>query len=368
LIPLIPISHPDILARAATSSFFPAFFMIEAQSKICFLIIGLPRSGTSTVSQFLDHLGVYFGDPSHFLDTKKFPHNPIFYELQWVNDFNYLVIKTLNRPDAGVEEFLPVESDFQRPEMMALRQSLQKQFRQEFGDRPIVGVKDPRMCFTLPLWQSVLAEMGYTVKTVLTLRSSSAILKSNLNLTPVTLSRWQRCHARHLMAIRYFTRDVPLCHFDYDLLMRRPQEYGKEKAAELGLAIPDPAGATRHLSSKHYHHQADEAGSGDAWVDRIDADLRAGRLDPGEYLNYRSAALLFMDEMTDLQQRERLRQERDAAGPQLTAVSDDQGLGEPSREQWFQEHQQLRSLLQKGGRFDVKPKADGTIDIRRLSK
>ena len=250
--------------------------MIET-SKICFLIIGLPRSGTSSISQFLDHLGVYFGDPSHFLDAKKLTHNPMFYELQWVNDINDLVIKALSRPNAKVEDFLPIESDFQRAEIASLRDSLQKQFREEFGDRANVGVKDPRICFTFPLWRAVLTEMGFAVRTVLTLRSSSAILKSNLDLTPVKLSRWQRFHVRHLLALRYFTRDVPVCHFDYDLFMRQPLVYGKEKAAELGLAIPDPAEATRHLSSKHYHHQPDEAGTGDPWVDKIDSDLRAAR-------------------------------------------------------------------------------------------
>ncbi len=274
------------------------------------MIVGLPRSGTSSIAQFLDHLGVYFGDPSHFLDPTKLTHNPLFYELLWANELNDLVIKTLSRPNAQIEDFLPIESDFQRPEVASLRQSLQKQLCQEFGDHPIVGIKDPRLCFTFPLWHSVLTEMGFTVKTILTFRSSSAILKSNLNLTPVKLSRWQRFHVRHLLAMRYFTRDLPVCHFDFDLLMRQPLDYGKQKAAELGLAIPDPAAATRHLSSKHYHHQPDDAGTGDPWVDKIDLDLRAGRLDPNEYLSFRGAALLFTDELRELEQKDKLARNR----------------------------------------------------------
>jgi len=80
-------------------------------------------------------------------------------------------------------------------------------------------------------------------------------------------------------------------------------------------------------------------------------------LDPNEYLTFRGAALLFTDELREL------------VGKELNAASGNPlGPGQPTMEQWFQEHQQLRALLQKGGRFDVKPRPDGTIDIRRVPK
>ncbi|MGD0464764.1 MAG: hypothetical protein ABSB74_19950 [Tepidisphaeraceae bacterium] len=323
--------------------------------KTCFLIVGLPRSGTSAVAQFLEHLGVYFGDPSHFLDTKKHIHNPIFYELQWINDFNDRVIRASNRFELDCD-FLPIEEDFHRPGIAELGESLRKQLLEEFGDRPIVGVKDPRICFTYPLWRAALTELGYAIKTVFTVRSASAILKSNLAITGARPCYWRRSFASHLLALRYFSRDVPVCQFDYDLLMREPLNYGQAKAAELGLAIPDAAQATRHLSRAHYHHQADDAGTGDSWLDRIDRDLRAGRLDANEYLAFRATALLFIEELEAMEKNERLRREGNVPGT------------EPAAEQWFQEHQRLRALLQQGGRFNVKPRPDGTIDIRRISK
>jgi len=266
-------------------------------AKTCFLIVGLPRSGTSSIAQFLDHLGVYFGDPAHFLDTTKLTHNPIFYELQWINDFNDRVLGVWDY--TYVQDVVPAESDFDRPEIKSLRQELRNQFLQEFGDRPLVGVKDPRICFTFPLWRDLLSELGYEIKTILTLRAPSAIIKSNRALMLGRLNRWQRFYARHLLAVRYFTRDIPVCRFDYDLLMQDPLNYGREKAAELGLAIPDPAQAARHLSREHYHHQPNDAGTGDPWVDRIDSEMRTGRLDPNEYLEFRSIALLFIGDLRE---------------------------------------------------------------------
>ncbi len=266
-------------------------------AKTCFLIVGLPRSGTSTIAQFLDHLGVYFGDPSHFLDTAKLKHNPIFYELQWINDFNDKVMAVWGC--TYVDDVMPIETDFERPEIESLRLELRERLLQEFGDRHMIGVKDPRICFTFPLWRDVLADMGYEVKTVLTLRAPSAIIKSNRALTLGRLSRWQRFYARHLLALRYFTRNLQVNQFDFDLLMQDPVKYGQIKAAELGLAIDDPLHATSHLSRQHYHHQPDDAGTGDAWVDRIDSELRNGRLDPKEYLRFRSVAVLFIGDLRE---------------------------------------------------------------------
>ncbi|HEX4053052.1 MAG TPA: sulfotransferase [Tepidisphaeraceae bacterium] len=309
--------------------------------KTFFLIVGLPRSGTSAIAQLLDHLGVYFGDPAHFLDAKKLTHNPIFYELQWVNDFNNRVLKAWNC--TYTDDALPIESDFQHPQMAGLREALRNQLVQEFASHAIVGVKDPRICFTFPLWRAVVTEMGYALKTILTLRSPSAVLKSIQAVTPGRATRWQRFYARHLLAVRYFTRDVPVCQFDYDQLMQQPVAYAQQRAADLGLPIPDPIHATRHLTRDHYHHQPDEAGAGSRWVDQIDSDIRAGRLDPSDYLTFREIALLFTEELRALE------------------LHPPAGIPE-----WFRQHQQLLAVFRRGGRFEVTPQPNGTLRIRGL--
>jgi hypothetical protein len=312
---------------------------MTAPTKTFILIVGIQRSGTSTVAQFLDHLGVYFGDPSHFIDPTKHTHNPIFYELQWIIDFNERVLATWDLRHA--DYVLPIESEFQRPEVTALRDSLKQQLLQEFGDRPLVGAKDPRLCFTFPLWREVLTEMGYAIKIIVTLRNPSAIMRSNRAMTPGRLSRWQRFFARHQLAARYFFRDFPVCYFDYDLLMQDPEAYAQKKAAELGLPIPDPALATRHISRQEYHHQPDDTGTGDPWVDRIDLNLRAGTLDPNEYLTFRSISLLLTEELRALWQN--------------------------SPQNWYRQYQQIMTLLNAGGHFVAERQPNGRLDIRQIS-
>jgi hypothetical protein len=259
----------------------------------CFLITGLPRSGTSSVAQLLENLGVHFGDSSHFLDTQVHKHNPVFYELQWINDFNDRVIAAMG---AGYfEDFFPVERDFDTDAVGSLEPELIEQFRGEFGERSLVGIKDPRLCFTLPLWRRVLVEhLGYDVKLLLTLRNPAAVIRSNSLLRDDSPCRWQRFYARHLLAINYFARDgTKMCRIDFDRLMADPQATATDAANCIGLPIPDAAAATRHLSAQHYHHRPDASGTGDAWVDQVDRDLRQGTLEPQRYLLFRDIALLY---------------------------------------------------------------------------
>lgn len=80
------------------------FFM-----KTAFLILGAQRSGTSVTSHMLSQFRVNFGNPKNFLQDA---HNPIFFELKWVNDYNNKLIKALGYK--YTEFFLPLEEDFER--------------------------------------------------------------------------------------------------------------------------------------------------------------------------------------------------------------------------------------------------------------
>jgi hypothetical protein len=183
--------------------------------------------------------------------------------------------------------------------------------------------------------------MGYTLKIIVTLRSPSAIFKSNRAVIPGSLNRWLRFFARHQLAVRYFFREFPVCYFDYDQFMRDPINYGKQKAEELDLPISDPAAATHHISPQLYHHQPNNAGTGDAWVDKIDADLRAGRLDPNEYLKFRSICMMLTEELRALWQN--------------------------SPQQWYRQYQQIMTMLSPGGHFLAQRGPDGRLDLKRIS-
>ena len=56
--------------------------------KKAILVLGAPRSGTSVVSHVIHKLGVDFGNHDRFVDPKVHVFNPIFFELQSLNNLN----------------------------------------------------------------------------------------------------------------------------------------------------------------------------------------------------------------------------------------------------------------------------------------
>ncbi len=66
----------------------------------------------------------------------------------------------------------------------------------------------------------------------------------------------------------------------------------------------------------------------------------AGRLDPNEYLTFRSIYVLLTDEL--------------------------QVLWQDSSQQWYRQYRQIMDLLGAGGHFLAERRPNGSLDIRRL--
>jgi hypothetical protein len=79
--------------------------------KTAFLILGAQRSGTSVTSHMLSKFQISFGNPNHFLQDQ---HNPIFFELKWVNHYNNRLINSLGYQ--YTDFFLPLEADYNNPD------------------------------------------------------------------------------------------------------------------------------------------------------------------------------------------------------------------------------------------------------------
>ncbi|MEY2169638.1 MULTISPECIES: sulfotransferase [unclassified Rhodanobacter] len=146
--------------------------------KTAVLILGAPRSGTSAVSQVLSEMGVHFGDPARFVDPAVQTHNPIFYELQSVNDFNARIMAHMGYEYGDFDCF---------PDAVEPGPALVEQFadevrgliEQELGGHALIGLKDPRFAFTLPVWETALQQSGYSIRYLVTERSIDAVVDSN---------------------------------------------------------------------------------------------------------------------------------------------------------------------------------------------
>lgn len=171
------------------------------------LVVGPPRSGTSAVCHVLNECGIDFGDPADFVDPAVNLHNPVFFELDELNDLNERMMERLGWRYSDFNA-LPLQEDFDS--------SLADEFEPEvarligrFGNAPSFGLKDPRFCFTLPLWVGLLLRLGIRVRILRTRRDPAAVASSNARLSPDRgIEYGKRIAALSDAAASYFLRDI----------------------------------------------------------------------------------------------------------------------------------------------------------------
>jgi hypothetical protein len=258
--------------------------------KTAFLILGAQRSGTSVMSHMLSKFGVSFGNPKGFLQAE---HNPNFFELKWVNQYNDRLINSLGYK--YTDFFLPIAQDFDSIRILETAKELPPLIHNEWSDMPCIGIKDPRFSLTFPIWQKALSSQGYIVKVVFVFRCPSGFLQSNQKLLRNWVY-WDR--ARHLrfwlqlnLAAIYLTQDFPTHYVSYDDLMSQPWQTAEQLADffHLNSSLINEAAAV--VDNVHYHHRK-FVETGDALVDYYYKLLCSHSLCARDYLNYREQALV----------------------------------------------------------------------------
>lgn len=257
--------------------------------KTAFLILGAQRSGTSVASHMLSKFGVHFGNPDRFLQAG---HNPIFFELKWVNQYNDRLIQSLGYQ--YTDFFLPIEADFDRENIVEIAQELPDQIRNEWGNETVIGIKDPRFSLTFPVWEKALTSLGYKIQVIFALRHPGEFLQSNRKL----FHNWEGWdETRHFnfwlqlnFAATYFTRDYPVFFIRYDDVMSAPLKVAERLADFFHLAPENVAAAAAVVDSSQYHHRQSNS-PGDPRIDYYYKQLTSHCLSAIDYLNYRSQFL-----------------------------------------------------------------------------
>lgn len=255
--------------------------------KTVFLILGAQRSGTSATSHILSKLGINFGDAKSFI---KDEHNPIFFELDWVNHYNNKLINSLGYK--YTDFFLPLEQDFENSEALKIQKELQMLIENEWNEEPIIGIKDPRFSLTLSVWQEALLNKGYEIKIIFVFRCPSNFLRSNKKL----LHNWEGWDDEtHLnfwlqlnLAAIYFARHFPICFVNYDGLMKEPVREIEKLALFSGLDPKRAVDASDIVQSQYCHHKLC-AETGNFLVDQYYKSLCSQTISATDYLSYRTS-------------------------------------------------------------------------------
>lgn len=172
--------------------------------RLAFVVLGMHRSGTSSVAGLLALLGA---TPPRTLMGPK-PDNPKgFWESEVLMAFNDEI---LSRAGSAWDDPEPLDPRVFAGEMGAdLRRRAAEKLHEEFDEARIIVIKDPRICRFYPFWRHVLETAGYHPFPVIPIRDPAEVAASlhARNEMPVKkgLSLWRR----HVEDAEISTRERP---------------------------------------------------------------------------------------------------------------------------------------------------------------
>ena len=255
--------------------------------KTAVLVLGAPRSGTSLISNVVKEVGVHFGDPARFVDPVTHPWNPIFYELQSLNDLNDEIIR-----EFGFEyldaDCLPVKEDFNAAFVERYKTRILDLITHEFDGATIIGMKDPRFCVTLPLWLSVLRQSGYTVRLIWVVRNIASCLLSNKKLVDDSAPmRPERLVVSSSFLASYMLEDEAHYFCKYDDFVNHSENSVQELVEWLDISPQNIENACRVIHPTLRHHTATNDNELSPSLVELSSLLLNRKLNGSHYLQFR---------------------------------------------------------------------------------
>lgn len=257
-----------------------------AKSKKAILVVGPPRSGTSVVANVISELGVYFGDPAKFIDPEQQKHNPIFFELSSLNKINNEIFEHFSKKWADFD-WVPDRPDFSEMICSKFEPAILNFIEHEFSNSEIIGLKDPRFCYTLPLWETVLTRIGFNLIYVLVRRSSSSVFTSNKIINRYSASTNFRLVAQSNILASRFVQGRSFIPIFYEDLLKEPVSSIREICKTAELPFDRIKNASSVLNKKLQHHNDSENPVFKYFSNVIDSR----EIDPEEYDKYREIYL-----------------------------------------------------------------------------
>jgi hypothetical protein len=180
-------------------------------SRVAILVLGMHRSGTSALTWLLGRLGA------------ALPRDAI--EASGDNARGYWESQALVRADDQLLRvvrsswFDPRPLDFSRLSADGLRSRknrIREAIEAEWGDAPVLAIKDPRQCRCVSVIADVLGEMAIEPRALLMLRSPAEIARSLANRDGTTPAYAHLLWLRHMIDAERATRGMMRAVVDYD--------------------------------------------------------------------------------------------------------------------------------------------------------
>ena len=218
------------------------------------------RSGTSALAGLLRLLGAQL--PASLMD----PHESNargFFESTRIRDFNDLVLSEAGSSWRSL--VVPDREWLECPGTEALRMRAAEVVRAEFGDAPLIVLKDPRICRLMPFWRIVLSRMGYTLVCLHTHRNPLDVIASLQRRYAMEPDLVLKLWLQHQLLAESSSRGLVRYFTSFDRIVRSRGALHDFVATACGLPSPEEAEekSAEFLSADLINHFA---GKDDAFV------------------------------------------------------------------------------------------------------
>jgi glycosyltransferase involved in cell wall biosynthesis len=132
---------------------------------------------------------------------------------------------------------------------------------EEFGDEPMIVLKDPRICRFVPYTLSLLADLNVTPVAVLPVRNPLEVALSLQRRDNFAVPKSMMLWLRHVLDAEYFSRSLPRYFLPYEGLLQNWRHHVDRIAEQTDIAWPDRsdrsgAGIDQFLTTELYHERA----------------------------------------------------------------------------------------------------------------
>ncbi len=201
--------------------------------KVAILVLGMHRSGTSTLAGILGKVGCQHPMtpmPGNDWNPKGYFESDVLFHL---ND------DILTAAGTRWDDWRGLNDGWQTsPRFNEFRDRMRETMRSEYGNASLIYIKDPRMCRLMPIWQEVLEGMGYQVVCAHIHRNPievAASLERRNRMEPgVSMLVW----LRHVLDAEHASRNLPRLFISYEELLEGWPRFLTRAQTEFGFSWP----------------------------------------------------------------------------------------------------------------------------------
>ena len=202
-------------------------------TRVCILILGMHRSGTSALAGTLGHLGADM--PEHQIVAN--PTNPTGHwepeRLVRIND------RLLTEAGSGWRDWRGFDPAVLPEERVrSYRDEIATCLDDEYGRSPLFVLKDPRISRMVPFYVEILGSMDVGARHILCIRNPVDVMDSLARRNGISAGSAALLWLRHVLDAERATRDMRRCLVSYEAMLEDWRGVTARIAATLAIEWP----------------------------------------------------------------------------------------------------------------------------------